>query len=191
VSQCVIAAAIDICLYCTTNTGTVKAVYTVSAFSQSGSEGSATIEQWGYTCSMSTMMTIVAGFEERRVGMLTIRGVYEVAIRVKDLQRSLAFYRDVLGLEEGLRDEQRPWVFLRAGGHDGMIVLQEDTGEWPTQHVAFTVEASHIEAAADELRKHGMAVRGPVFHEWMPATSVYFADPDGHALELCAPGNKT
>jgi hypothetical protein len=24
-------------------------------------------------------------------------------------------------------------------------------------------------------------------HDWMPARSVYFADPDGHDLELCAP----
>lgn len=119
--------------------------------------------------------------------MLTIRGVYEVAIRVRDLPRSEAFYRDVLGLEEGLRDARRPWVFLRAGGQDGMIVLQEDKGEWPTQHIAFTVEAAHIEAAAEELRQKGVAVRGPVFHAWMPATSVYFADPDGHDLELCAP----
>ena len=30
--------------------------------------------------------------------MLAIRGVYEVAIRVKDLPRSEAFYREILGL---------------------------------------------------------------------------------------------
>ena len=119
--------------------------------------------------------------------MLAIRGVYEVAIRVKDLPRSEAFYRHVLGLEEGLRDAQRPWVFLRAGGQDGMIVLQEDQGEWPSQHVAFTIVEADLERAANELREQGVEVRGPVFHAWMPARSVYFADPDGHALELCAP----
>lgn len=119
--------------------------------------------------------------------MFAIRGVYEVAIRVKELPRSEVFYRDVLGLEVGLRDETRPWVFLRAGGQDGMIVLQEDKGTWPTQHVAFTVDEAQIDAAADALRQHGIEVRGPVFHAWMPAKSVYFADPDGHALELCAP----
>jgi catechol 2,3-dioxygenase-like lactoylglutathione lyase family enzyme len=119
--------------------------------------------------------------------MLAIRGVYEVAIRVKDLAKAEAFYRDVLGLEVGLRDERRPWLFLRAGGQAGMLVLQEDKGEWPTQHLAFTVDAADIERAAATLREHGITVRGPVFHAWMPATSVYFADPDGHQLELCAP----
>ncbi len=54
-----------------------------------------------------------------------------LTIRVKELAKSEVFYRDVLGLEEGLRDERRPWLFLRAGGQDGMIVLQEDKGEWP------------------------------------------------------------
>src|ERR1043166_7592392 len=76
--------------------------------------------------------------EENR--MLPIRGLYEVAIRVKDLARAEPFYREVLGLQVGLRDEKRNWVFLRAGGEDGMIVLQEDQGARPTQHLAFTIQ---------------------------------------------------
>ena len=68
-----------------------------------------------------------------------------------------------------------------------MIVLQEEQGDWPTQHVAFTIDAADIDRAAEALKQHGVEVRGPIFHAWMPATSVYFADPDGHALELCAP----
>ena len=119
--------------------------------------------------------------------MLGIRGVYEIAIRVKDLRAAEAFYREVLGLEVGLRDEKRNWLFLRAGGDAGMIVLQEDRGEWPRQHFAFTVEEDDIERATDHLRERGVEVDGPHFHQWMPAKSVYFADPDGHDLELCAP----
>ncbi len=119
--------------------------------------------------------------------MIAIRGVYEVAIRVSDLSRSETFYRDVLGLEEGLRDQRRPWLFLRAGGQDGMVVLQEDKGNWPSQHIAFTVHESDIERAAEALRARGVEVRGPILHAWMPAKSVYFSDPDGHGLELCAP----
>jgi lactoylglutathione lyase len=119
--------------------------------------------------------------------MLPIAGIFEVAIRVKDLTRAEAFYKETLGLKEGLRDSARNWLFLRAGGNAGMIVLQEDKGEWPTQHFAFTVNAADLEQAASKLQDNGVEVTGPFFHAWMPARSVYFEDPDGHSLELCAP----
>lgn len=119
--------------------------------------------------------------------MIAIRGVYEVAIRVRDLARSEKFYRELLGLEEGLHDAGRRWTFLRAGGRAGMVVLQETPGEWPLQHFAFTVEEPELERAARLLGDRGVAVEGPVVHEWIPAVSLYFPDPDGHDLELCAP----
>ncbi len=118
--------------------------------------------------------------------MVAIRGIYEVAIRVRDLARAESFYRTVLGLEVGLRDRTRPWVFLRAG-RDGMIVLQEDKSDWPPQHFAFTVTEAAVESAASAFRAQGISVEGPMVHEWIPAKSLYFADPDGHDLELCAP----
>ncbi|MDX6614573.1 MAG: hypothetical protein QOD75_3759 [Blastocatellia bacterium] len=118
--------------------------------------------------------------------MLPIRGVYEVAIRVKDLPRAEKFYREVLDLEVGLRDERRNWLFLRAGRTAGMIVLQEDRGEWPKQHFAFTIDEADIEPAAATLRAKGVEVKGPVVHQWMNGASLYFDDPDGNALELLA-----
>ena len=39
--------------------------------------------------------------------MLNLRGLYEIAIRVKDLSRAEPFYCDLLGLQLGLRDEAR------------------------------------------------------------------------------------
>lgn len=118
--------------------------------------------------------------------MLPIKGLYEVAIRVKDLARAEAFYKDVLGLKEGLRDDRRNWLFLYAGGDAGMIVLQEDKGEWPTQHFAFSLSEADITQAAAILKEKGVLVSEPVYHEWMKAVSLYFDDPDGHALELLA-----
>ncbi len=117
---------------------------------------------------------------------LPIKGLYEIAIRVKDLARAETFYKDVLGLEEGLRDERRNWLFLYAGGNAGMIVLQEDKADWPTQHFAFTVNEADIDRAAALLKEKGVAVSELVHHEWMNAVSVYFDDPDGNALELLA-----
>jgi lactoylglutathione lyase len=122
--------------------------------------------------------------------MLPIRGLYEVAIRVKNLAKAESFYCEILDLEVGVRDERRNWLFLRAGGQAGMIVLQEDKGEWPVQHFAFTVDEADIERSATLLKERGIAVSGPVFHEWMPAKSLYFDDPDGNDLELCAPVQK-
>ena len=119
--------------------------------------------------------------------MLPIRGVYEIAIRVKDLGVSETFYRETLGLEFGLRGERGERVFLRAGGDRGMVVLVEDKGDWPKVHFAFTVAEADVERCAELLRGRGVEVEGPVLHEWMPARSLYFSDPDGHQLELCAP----
>ncbi len=118
--------------------------------------------------------------------MLPIKGLYEVAIKVKDLPRAEAFYKDVLGLVEGVRDDSRNWVFLYAGGTAGMVVLQEDKGDWPMQHFAFTINESDIDRAATILKDKGVSVSEPVFHEWMKSVSLYFDDPDGHALELIA-----
>ena len=121
------------------------------------------------------------------VVILPISGVYEVGIRVRDLVKSETFYREILDLDVGIRDDDRGLVFLRAGGQAGMLVLQEDKGTWPIQHFAFTVAAEDIETAANLLVQRGVSIDGPIYHEWMPAKSVYFSDPDGHKLELCAP----
>ena len=118
--------------------------------------------------------------------MIPIRGIYEVAIPVRDLGRAEAFYRKCLGLEVGLRDTERRWLFLRAGGRAGVMVLQESEGEWPARHFAFAVDDADLERAARTLRAEGIDVYGPVPLAWVPARSVYFADPDGHQLELCA-----
>jgi catechol 2,3-dioxygenase-like lactoylglutathione lyase family enzyme len=118
--------------------------------------------------------------------MLPIKGLYEIAIRVKDLARAEAFYKDLLGLKEGLRDDRRNWVFLYVGGDAGMVVLQEDKADWPAQHFAFTVSEEDLGQAAAMLKEQGVTVSEPVYHEWMNSVSVYFDDPDGHALELIA-----
>ena len=118
--------------------------------------------------------------------MLPVKGIYEVAIRVGNLKKAEKFYRETMGFTVGIRDENRKWLFLRTGGA-GMIVLQEDKSLFLKQHFAFTVCESDFEQCVEILKTKGVKVSEPQFHEWMPAVSVYFSDPDGHDLELCAP----
>lgn len=120
--------------------------------------------------------------------MTDVTGVYEVAIPVADMERAEAFYIGTLGLEVGIRaTEGRNWTFLRAGGQEGMLVLQETDAAFRPTHYAFRVEPENMDAAVARLREAGVEVSEPVKHDWMPALSAYFSDPDGHDLEYCAP----
>ena len=47
--------------------------------------------------------------------MIKTRGLYHLHLIVRDLERSLAFYRDVFGLEEQFRDGPK-MVFLSTPG---------------------------------------------------------------------------
>ena len=117
---------------------------------------------------------------------MKIDGVFEVALKVKDLDVSSKFYQEVLGFKKGLYDEKRRWLFLWVGNNNGMVVLQEDKGSWSQQHFAFRVDETELNGLKDYLESRNVVVEGPVSLDWMNAVSVYFLDPDGHDLEFCA-----
>jgi catechol 2,3-dioxygenase-like lactoylglutathione lyase family enzyme len=68
----------------------------------------------------------------------------------------------------------------------GTIVLQEDMGRWPRQHFAFRVDVPELSRLKEYLERRNVVLKGPVSLDWMNAGSLYFCDPDGHDLELCA-----
>ena len=132
------------------------------------------------------------------MAIVPIAGLFEAHLTVSDLDRSIAFYRDVLGLELAHTVLERHAAFLWIGG-PGAAML----GLWSIHssplfmrlHVAFQVALPQIEAAVPALRAAGITPRSggggpeisePVVIAWMPAASVYFDDLDGHSLEyLC------
>ena len=117
---------------------------------------------------------------------MKIDGIFEVAIKVKNLDISAKFYEEVIGFNKGLYDETRRWLFLWVGDKKGMLVLQEDSRSFPRQHFAFRVEGSELTDMKEHLVKSHVAVEGPVSLDWMNAVSLYFVDPDGHDIEFCA-----
>lgn len=126
-----------------------------------------------------------------------IQAVYETHLPVADLARSVAFYRDVIGLTLAREMAARNVVFFWVGGKaTGMLGLW-GAGSGPlrmVQHFAFRMGLDDVIAAADRLRRAGVTPLGfngepveePVVIGWMPSVSVYFSDPDGHSIEFIA-----
>lgn len=126
-----------------------------------------------------------------------INGLFETHLNVRDLERSVAFYRDVLGLELGHREDARRvalfWVGRRG---EAMLGLWEKPEEFVIpQHFAFRSElADVLERSVAWLDERGLpchnflndGTQRPMVFGWMPALSIYFWDPDGHSLEFIA-----
>ena len=117
--------------------------------------------------------------------------VGHIHLKVSDLDRSLAFYRDVLGFELITRFGHRA-AFLSAGGYHHHIALNtwESKGGGPPApgttglyHVAILYPSRA--ALADALRRLVTArvpVDGAADHGVSEA--IYLRDPDGNGLEL-------
>lgn len=113
-----------------------------------------------------------------------ITGINHITLSVSNLERSLSFYTEVLGLKLVAR-----WIrgaYLLAG--TDWICLSLDTktrkGAQPEYtHVAFSVEADDFAQCAAAVRTHGVSVWKENKSE---GNSLYFLDPDGHKLEIHA-----
>jgi lactoylglutathione lyase len=129
--------------------------------------------------------------------------LFEDHISVRDLDRSIGFYRDILDMEVGLLQsrsaEGMGGALLWVGGHGrSMLSIYSLGSTWPLtimqHHVAFEVTIEDLLTAPQKLRAAGVTAVGgrrepidePVVFSWMPAASVFFDDPDGNFLEYIA-----
>lgn len=122
-----------------------------------------------------------------------IEGLYETHINVTDLERSMAFYGDTLGLKRTRLDEQRRVAFYWVGEDRAyMLGLWERPDAIIRQHFAFRVSLGFMKTARQFLLDRGLTPRNflddgtqdPMVFGWMPAVALYFPDPDGHSLEF-------
>lgn len=133
----------------------------------------ATLAQKSEGCSMDS-----ANFRLTKIGV--------VILGASDLDKSVAFYRDRLGLEVTNRTDD--FVFLNAGTvtlalSSGLVqALGKDPG---AVEVVFSVD--HVRQAYEQLQKRGVKFRGEprVITGAMKAAN--FTDPDGHVLSIFGP----
>ncbi len=129
--------------------------------------------------------------------VLTPSGLFETHLNVSSLDRSVAFYRDVVGLELAHLIEGRAVAFFWIGGRGHAMLGLWAGSSSPNRmslHVAFSLPLGDVLATPARLRAAGVEpldfwaqpTGEPTVLGWMPAATVYFRDPDGHSLEVLA-----
>lgn len=128
--------------------------------------------------------------------MGAIEAVIETGIYVDDLDRTEAFYRDVLGLSV-IGKEPGRHVFFRVGQRNVLLAfraaatLKGDVlpahGANGPGHFALGINADDLDAWRERLTAHGVVIEKEA--QWpRGGKSLYFRDPAGNSVELITPG---
>lgn len=151
--------------------------------------------------------------------MADLRGLHHVAISVRDLDRSLRFYGEVLGLQpagrgtmhgEGItrlvgapRGQMARQAFLRGEGSLGQVELVQWTPaaqggarritDLGLSLISFAVSPAGFESILERCRASGAEILGGPevldVADYPPTRLVIVADPDGNAVEFMAPAS--
>ena len=140
---------------------------------------------------------IMLSEDQTEATMGAISGLAEVVILVRDRERSLQFYRDVLGLKV-ISPAGLPGVFLQVGddraGVPFQVVLVPRPASAPPvppksqgnlHHIGLEIPLAALASEKERLEGLGLEVRTGS-HPFLPVEAIYVDDPDGNEIELVA-----
>ena len=124
-----------------------------------------------------------------------IKGICHFGLSVADLDESVRFYSEVLGLKMSERREKD--AFFQIGSDDVLALIQYPGGaerfdaemrpkNWGKAFTHFGLTAEAVEAVFDfqeHLKKYDVKIVKEAYERWDGA-SVYFLDPNGYTLEF-------
>jgi lactoylglutathione lyase len=123
--------------------------------------------------------------------------LFETHLSVSDLERSVTFYSNVIGLEQAYRSDAQNVAFFWIGGQGHSMLGLWSGSSAPNVlqlHIAFGLLLEDVLSAPARLRAagvepldfYGLPATEPSVIGWMPAASIFFRDPDQHLLEYIA-----
>ena len=122
--------------------------------------------------------------------MFAVKGLDHVALTVRDVKRSIAWYRDIFGLERRYEEMWGDYPVMMFAGDSGLALFEargevsaapDSRGAAIMRHVAFQVDRVNFLKAQESLRARGIEFE---FQDHAISQSIYLRDPDGYELEL-------
>ena len=124
-----------------------------------------------------------------------VKRLLHTRYRVSDLEKTVRFYHDVLGLEEVKRHKSprgSELVFFKAPGSDELIEICKFDGSGPVNvgnditHLAFEVE--DLEAFAARTKEKGYPLSDGPTQTGSGSVIAFIDAPEGYEIELIQPG---
>jgi len=108
-----------------------------------------------------------------------LKGINHITIAVSDLDRSITYYHQLLGMT--LKARWLNGAYLSVAGQWICLSLDEVCTNRDYSHLAFDIEVEHFEAFCQRLIEQGVT-------QWKKnrseGKSLYILDPDGYQLEI-------
>jgi catechol 2,3-dioxygenase len=124
--------------------------------------------------------------------MIKAERIGHVVLKVRNMERSRAFYTEVLGMDVMMEIPAIPAVFLANNRRDHHEIALFEVGpgaeglranQIGLSHVAFRLRnETQLRAAYQDLKEKHVPICFTVNHG--VTKSIYFSDPDGHELEV-------
>lgn len=120
--------------------------------------------------------------------MFKVLGIDHVVLRIQDLERSLGFYRDLLGLHIEREQADIHLTQLRAGRSlIDLVPGGEGAGDAPNvDHFALEIQPFDEQQLREYFTSHGVSIAesGLRYGAGGEGPSIYILDPDGNKVEL-------
>ena len=121
--------------------------------------------------------------------MTKILGIRHAVLGVRDPQRSITFYTEVLGMELVTFLDDMQMAFLSFGEHDHDLALikvpeEQPVGSSGLAHIAFEIDGGPQQLQELYARLKARGVDTEMTADHVITQSLYFLDPDGNRFEL-------